>query len=842
MKRAALFLICLISVFAVAVSCGGGGGGGGGAVALKDNAGPHNGGDAGGWGKGNATGNGFGGNGGGLGSSGDSNIIITGSTPLEVGRYNYNGASYDNVEALYAALAANTLEDVFYVDFQVEGESTPRKARVTANGRSNDGNDILIEHQYKAIFPGENGNEEVLFYKRDGIELPGASGTENENGFEFEKGWEVDNRFCPPGTILSVASSGDVDLTGRAELKTAVYGYKQATNDNNVPIPDSYILGFRESALISGDTVTVTTDRKITKLQLPSTSINLDLSGATDFKIVNLTNDYPGNLTSIILPSNAETIKGTAFYGCTSLTEVTLPSTLTSIEYDAFRGCDHLQSITIPAGVTSLPDNTFNGCNALSSVTFAPGSQLTAINKNVFEGCNSLSSIALPASVQSIGLEAFSGCSSLDTVTFAAGSHLQTIGGNAFFDCQSLSTIELPSTVATIGDFAFAACSSLESFTIPDGVTELLGTFYNCGNLASITIPSSVNNLKDMTFMGVKNGCELIFDSTAGSMEVHTGDSSDAAFPRTSYKVKFTGTSIPTTDSGNSIFNSYLSEVTLANTVTAIPQNAFENCSGLTKVTIENTPTEPSVLSSIGGSAFYNCTNLQTINIPGTVNAIGSQAFFQAGGGNLTMTFDGNQDMLGIVDLRTNGPAYKVVLKNGIPKAGGSSIFATNNPELTEVVYAGGYTLIANAFTGCSNLNQVTFQSYPTIIQNSPTPPLPDNVTRIIFEQGDNSPLGIGGSNNSSSNSVDKLFSPTRDYSGLYVKFMNDTSKANITVRAGAFDFAAAVNIHYEFNSHPNTAMTYDAGNCFITGAPGARTTFNSVNFTWNAGAKEWRQ
>ena len=58
MKKISLFLLaaCLF-VFVVITSCGGGGGGG--AVAFQNDPGMHNGGDAGGWGKGNETGGGY---------------------------------------------------------------------------------------------------------------------------------------------------------------------------------------------------------------------------------------------------------------------------------------------------------------------------------------------------------------------------------------------------------------------------------------------------------------------------------------------------------------------------------------------------------------------------------------------------------------------------------------------------------------------------------------------------------------------------------------------------------------------------------------------------------------
>lgn len=714
----------ILAIIIFSASCGGGGGGGGSMVSFGNSSKPHNGGDAGGWGSGNTTGNGFGGNGGGLGSGNDSNVVITGSTPLEVGTYNYNGASYDSVEALYAALAANTLEDVFYVDFQVEGESTPRTARVTANGKSNTGNDILIEHQYKAIFPGENGPEEVLFYKRDGIELPGGSGTvTNADGFEFEKGWQIDGSFAPAGSIIGVASGGDVNLQDRAVLKTAVYGYKADGS--------GYILGFNTNELTSGDTVTVTTDRKITKLQLPSTSsINLDLSGATNFKTVNLVDVNADSLQEITLPSNAETIGGAAFSGCTNLTSVTLPSTLTSIQFDAFRDCSSLTEIEIPAGVTSIAGSTFYGCTNLTSIT-------------------------------------------------------------------------LPPNLTAIGNYAFSGCTSLTEFVIPNGVKILHGTFYGCSDLKKITIPNSVETIEELTFSDVKPNCELIFNTS----KTRISKSGTNPFPQDNYKVKFTGTTIPTYDATTSLFNadSHLKEVTIENTITSIPASAFKNCTGL----------------SNGGN----------ITIPASVTSIGTGAFDEIGNG-LTLTFagTGNQTLTAF-DYPNN--QHKVVLGHGVPKCGGASIFQ-NDTYLTELTFQGGQFEVNNAFSGCTALHTVTFNSYPSDV-GSRSNVLPSSVHNII--------IGLGQVPINNVANVGNLFPSTMNYSSLTVTFKNDSS--SIRINPNAFNFTGANLITYTFAAHPNTNMTYDNGNCFIPdapGAPGARTTFSSTNFTWNAGAKEWRQ
>ena len=56
--------------------------------------------------------------------------------------------------------------------------------------------------------------------------------------------------------------------------------------------------------------------------------------------------------------------------------------------------------------------------------------------------------------------------------------------------------------------------------------------------------------------------------------------------------------------------------------ITSIGQSAFEDCSGLTSVSL------PSTITSIGNSAFTYCDNLLEIGIPEGVTSIGDYAFF----------------------------------------------------------------------------------------------------------------------------------------------------------------------------------------------------------------------
>ena len=64
-----------------------------------------------------------------------------------------------------------------------------------------------------------------------------------------------------------------------------------------------------------------------------------------------------------------------------------------------------------------------------------------------------------------------------------------------------------------------------------------------------------------------------------------------------------------------------LTSVTIPNSVTIIGYGAFEGCTGLTSVTIGNSVT------SIGDYAFNNCSGLTSVTIPNSLTSIGNFAF-----------------------------------------------------------------------------------------------------------------------------------------------------------------------------------------------------------------------
>ena len=110
--------------------------------------------------------------------------------------------------------------------------------------------------------------------------------------------------------------------------------------------------------------------------------------------------------------------------------------------------------------------------------------------------------------------------------------------------------------------------------------------------------------------------------------------------------VTYNGNSYNVTSIGKNAFNecSGLTSVTIPNSVTSIGNFAFYRCSGLTSITIPNSVTSigiyafeecsgltsvtiPNSVTSIGNFAFYRCSGLTSITIPNSVTSIGEEAF-----------------------------------------------------------------------------------------------------------------------------------------------------------------------------------------------------------------------
>ena len=415
------------------------------------------------------------------------------------------------------------------------------------------------------------------------------------------------------------------------------------------------------------------------------------------------------NVSSVFIPATVTSIGRLAFRCCKSLATVTFAegSHLKSIGALAFSGTISAHpiftEIQIPDSVETIGTNAFYCCQDLESITL-PAS-LETIESSAFSFCRNLSEIRLPASLKAIQSYVFDGCSSLETVFYdgslAQWSQITADKGFLGYSCPSLvmsdytaqfisvrdednpfpppktvtitkytgteSTVILPSTISSwpvtkIGEDAFQDNTTITSVTIPDSVTEIgANAFAGCTNLTSVTYGGDWSKLTIQSGNPAVEDAvnaqlfdfEFIPNNTAVIVKKYNGTAADVTIP-SHYKGK------PVTMIDHAAFHdSAVTSVTIPDSVTSIPGDAFAFCSQLTNISIPNSVTFigfaafnsctslksitlPSSLSTIQSSAFYNCGNLETIRIPVSVTFIGNYAFAGCPS-SMTVTYPGSK-------------------------------------------------------------------------------------------------------------------------------------------------------------------------------------------------------
>ena len=336
---------------------------------------------------------------------------------------------------------------------------------------------------------------------------------------------------------------------------------------------------------------------------------------------------------------------------------------VTSISDFAFGYCSSLTSVTIPNSVTSICSYAFNHCSALTSITLS--NSITSIEWGTFEGCSALASVTIPNSVISIGNYAFRYCSALASVTIP--NSVTSIGENAFGDCSALSTIIVDGdTPATLGNDVFSKNSNLSILVDDEALFRNQWTAYadyiylnpkwyaETQTVVTITAHPSKSALHQALGLdSLQKVVSLKINGSINSYDImmlrnqmpalRVLDLSDADIVANAYEYAdgycskdntlttqaFTGTgtrivklvlpkTLTTIEAG--ALNAHVFELTIQEGITAIPDNAFENCAHLEAVSL------PESLETIGASAFRGA-GLKELVLPANVHSIGSYAF-----------------------------------------------------------------------------------------------------------------------------------------------------------------------------------------------------------------------
>ncbi len=196
---------------------------------------------------------------------------------------------------------------------------------------------------------------------------------------------------------------------------------------------------------------------------------------------------------------------------------------------------------------------------------------------------------------------------------------------------ERIEQIVLPKTLTKIDVDCFYECSKLQSINVPENVTSI-GGFENCENLKSVVFSNS-SNLLEIGVRCFKNCKSLKLFMVPRNVRV-IGES---AFAYCSLEnIIFEDNSALTQIGGNAFGHTKITSIVIPANVRTIDAKAFTECKNLNTVIFEkesklealyNDYETVSDNASIGG-VFSYCTSLKNIELPSTLEHIGTSTFY----------------------------------------------------------------------------------------------------------------------------------------------------------------------------------------------------------------------
>lgn len=352
-------------------------------------------------------------------------------------------------------------------------------------------------------------------------------------------------------------------------------------------------------------------------------------------------------LAEIALPSTLKTVGDHAFDYCISVKELTIPDSVVQIGDGAFMRCKSLSDVTLPSSLERYGYQVFTGCNMLQEFKLAAGNTKFRVSDGILYSFNGDELIDYPygkneakvrinGSVKSIRSYAFykdttqSDSELSDYIVEIDFGNVEKIGAYAFANRDAISAVTLPSSLKELAVTSFNNCNEIVAYRIENcdsfvSVDDVLYTSdkktlvaYPCGNSkVSYSIPEGTENISDYAFSNAGFLTDIVFPSTLKTI-------GNYGFYKANL-IKNVELYDAIESIGDYCFSNCitLESVTIAdNTITAIPDGAFNCCDGLFDFIV------PDGVTEIGKEAFRECAYLVYIELPETVAKIDDYAFY----------------------------------------------------------------------------------------------------------------------------------------------------------------------------------------------------------------------
>ena len=369
-----------------------------------------------------------------------------------------------------------------------------------------------------------------------------------------------------------------------------------------------------------------------------------DLQKTVWIKIIGISADqlfWPANLANLVtqveMPMYLEFIVGNGALSFPNITSLTLPETLEYMDVKALNKCTNLTDLTItdsdkPLNILGTQSNNYGSLGAFGvpALVNAYVGKTVIADESPFKrtGDPSLKHVTMGGVGQAIYDKMFYGQKELETAILKEG--VGDIGKEAFANCVKLQGISIPSTATRIGQSAFENDSAMTTVTLAEGLKAIDAyAFTRCSKVTSLTLPASLDSIHAEALQFMSGVTSFTIADGRTPLEVYgyrwwnNGMCNDFA----AYE-GYLGRDLTLTQSAISPFyhaannEGGLTKLTIGNQVTTLPEkDAFYRNRNLATATIGTG------LTAIPKQAFLDCTGLRGISIPGNVKRIGESAF-----------------------------------------------------------------------------------------------------------------------------------------------------------------------------------------------------------------------
>lgn len=292
-------------------------------------------------------------------------------------------------------------------------------------------------------------------------------------------------------------------------------------------------------------------------------------------------------ITSVEFSNGVTNIGDSAFYDCTSIILVTIPDNIISIGNSAFCNCYDIEEISIGKGVNSIGDRAFYGCRNIERIHV----------DNIKDWCN----------ISFGGIDIFSSPKELNP-------SVNEYKTNLYLKGNLIKELIIPDDINTIKKYAFYGCSNITSVEIPSGVTSIENdAFGKCLSIKTIYNFSSLNidNTTNNGSIGSNANADIYNYPNGVKINDYLFKKEDNTYILSNYLGNINNPILPTSCKGEnyeigSAFNgnTYITNITIPDSVTRIYDSAFYNCAKLNEVEfLSKTP--PTI-----GTNVFNLKNL----------------------------------------------------------------------------------------------------------------------------------------------------------------------------------------------------------------------------------------